>query len=53
MFFVNLWKVIIFGIIEGIIEWFLISSIGYLILVDEFIKFDLSKDFMEMFNVVI
>ena len=30
-----------------------ISSTGHLILVDEFIKLDLSKDFMEMFNVVI
>lgn len=53
MLFANLWKAIILGIIEGITEWLPISSTGHLILVDEFIKLDLSKDFMEMFNVVI
>jgi undecaprenyl-diphosphatase len=49
----NLWKAIILGIIEGITEWLPISSTGHLILADEFIKMNLSADFMEMFNVVI
>ncbi|GGC82769.1 undecaprenyl-diphosphate phosphatase [Enterococcus wangshanyuanii] len=49
----NLWKAIILGIIEGVTEWLPISSTGHLILVDEFIKMNLSADFMEMFNVVI
>ena len=46
-------KVIILGIVEGITEWLPISSTGHLILVDEFIKLGASRAFKEMFNVVI
>lgn len=46
-------KVILLGIVEGITEWLPISSTGHLILVDEFIKLNASKEFKEMFNVVI
>lgn len=46
-------KVILLGIVEGITEWLPISSTGHLILVDEFVKLGASEAFKEMFNVVI
>ena len=51
-FIIELLKAV-FGIVEGITEWLPISSTGHLILVNEFLNLRQSKDFIDMFNIVI
>lgn len=46
-------KAVVLGIVEGITEWLPVSSTGHMILVDEFLKLDMSEEFKEMFDVVI
>ncbi len=46
-------KSVLFGIVEGITEWLPVSSTGHIILLDEFVKLDVSAAFMELFEVVI
>ena len=50
---IELLKVLLIGIVEGITEWLPISSTGHMILVDEFIKLNVTDAFKEMFFVVI
>ena len=46
-------KALVLGIVEGITEWLPISSTGDMILVDEFLKLNVSEEFKSMFLVVI
>ncbi|OJV64443.1 MAG: undecaprenyl-diphosphatase [Clostridiales bacterium 38-18] len=49
----ELLKALFFGIVEGITEWLPVSSTGHMILLDEFIKLNVSAAFLELFLVVI
>ena len=61
MWFLEILKAIIFGVVEGITEWLPVSSTGHIILLDEFLKLEVAKDlgpvfadeYMSMFEVVI
>ncbi len=53
MDFIELLKVILLGIVEGITEWLPVSSTGHMLLVDEFVSLNMSEAFKEMFIVVI
>ena len=46
-------KAILFGIVEGVTEWLPVSSTGHMIILNEFVKLDVSEEFYSMFQVVI
>lgn len=50
---IEILKVIFLGIVEGVTEWLPISSTGHMLLVDEFIRLDMTGGFKNMFFVVI
>ena len=46
-------KSVLFSVVEGITEWLPISSTGHMILLNEFVKLNVSSQFWDMFLVVI
>ncbi len=50
---IEILKVILLGIVEGITEWLPISSTGHMLLVDEFVQLNASDSFKEMFFILI
>ena len=51
--FIESLKALLFGIVEGITEWLPISSTGHMILLNEFVKLQVSDEFYKLFEVVI
>lgn len=53
MNFIEILKSILYGVVEGITEWLPISSTGHMILLNDIMPMNVSKEFWDMFLVVI
>lgn len=51
--FIEILKVVILGIVEGITEWLPVSSTGHMLIVDALFTLNADKDFKDLFFVVI
>lgn len=53
MFFIEILKAVLQGIVQGVTEWLPISSTGHILLLDSFWKMDVNAEFMDVFKVII
>ena len=53
MYFLEILKAILYGIVEGVTEWLPISSTGHMVLLDSLLPLNVSPAFWDVFLVVI
>ena len=53
MDFIEIFKAIVFGIVQGITEWLPVSSTGHMILLNQFMALNFNENFVNTFLVVV